>query len=77
MRFKKGNSAAKKKGRICMAHPFCKCRIDSNKYPNKIWCDEKCRKYYYLMQKRYATYKLTQMTKKQQKNREKTERIKE
>ena len=44
-KFIKGNNVSKKGKRICANWPFCKVRINTNKYPNKRFCSRKCAVY--------------------------------
>lgn len=51
-RFLTGNKVAKKGDRLCANYPFCKIRIDTDRYPNQKYHDPTCKKYAKIYRKR-------------------------
>jgi len=50
-RFIPGNKAAYKGYRKCANYPFCQERINSDKYPNKLYHHPTCKRYAKLYRK--------------------------
>ena len=67
-KFIKGNRASKKHDRLCGAYPFCKIRIDTEKYPNQRYCSKTCRQYAWMYRIRNNLTFLNKSDKKQENN---------